>query len=213
MEILQVFKVSSLLNSWTGATNQTWTDDRRFTKPMLYQLSYGGTWEDCIRNACSVKKFLYNISMITIISVSDGLHHFDEAISLYTWRLGKSIEVKYIKPTKHTLASYIKKDETSKVLTSIRKLRGKVILCDERGLDYTSIAFSKKLSKLRDASEDATFIIGGAFGLDLELFDAVPHEKLRLSEFVLPHGLALLVLTEQIYRAHEILRGSGYHHE
>lgn len=41
-----------------GATNQTWTDDRRFTKPMLYQLSYGGARADNIKNRGDVKIFL-----------------------------------------------------------------------------------------------------------------------------------------------------------
>ncbi len=55
---------SNILNSKipeSGATNQTWTDDRRFTKPMLYQLSYGGARADCIKNDWLVKKFFYNM--------------------------------------------------------------------------------------------------------------------------------------------------------
>jgi 23S rRNA pseudoU1915 N3-methylase RlmH len=33
-----------------------------------------------------------------------------------------------------------------------------------------------------------------------------------MSDFVVPHSLAFLILIEQIYRAHEILKWSGYHH-
>ena len=35
--------LTTLEPTHTGATNQTWTDDHRFTNQELYQLSYGGT--------------------------------------------------------------------------------------------------------------------------------------------------------------------------
>jgi 23S rRNA pseudoU1915 N3-methylase RlmH len=38
-------------------------------------------------------------------------------------------------------------------------------------------------------------------------------ETLALSEFTLPHSLALIVLMEQLYRIHEIWKGSKYHHQ
>ncbi len=41
-----------------GATNQTWTDDRRFTKPMLYQLSYGGVYGELYKKCWFCQKFL-----------------------------------------------------------------------------------------------------------------------------------------------------------
>lgn len=72
--------------------------------------------------------------------------------------------------------------------------------------------FTEMLEKSKNTSENMTFIIGGSYGVDLELFSGIPHTTLRLSDFVMPHSLALLVLIEQIYRAHEIMKGSGYHH-
>ena len=72
--------------------------------------------------------------------------------------------------------------------------------------------FSDMIEDSKNSSEDLIFIIGGSYGIDLEVFADITHETLKISDFVMPHSLALLVLLEQIYRAHEILKGSGYHH-
>ena len=72
--------------------------------------------------------------------------------------------------------------------------------------------FSNMLEDAKNASEDTIFIIGGSYGLDLEIFSGIMHKTMKISDFVMPHSLALLVLIEQIYRAHEIMKGSGYHH-
>ena len=152
--------------------------------------------------------------MIHIISISDGHKHFAEAISPYIDRMEKNVRIHTIKPVKHTDIAYIKKIETQKLIEKLQKLPGKYILCDERGKDMDSIGFSRMISTTRDMGEDLVFIIGGSYGVDISLLeDDVPCTLLRISHFVVPHGLAFLILIEQIYRAHEILRGSGYHHQ
>lgn len=54
------------------------------------------------------------------------------------------------------------------------------------------------------------FAIGGAHGLHDSVLAAARH-RLALSRMTLPHELARLVLTEQLYRAGTILRGEPYH--
>jgi len=54
------------------------------------------------------------------------------------------------------------------------------------------------------------FLIGGAYGLDEGLMRDC-NRRLALSRMTLPHDLARLVLTEQVYRAGTILRGEPYH--
>lgn len=56
----------------------------------------------------------------------------------------------------------------------------------------------------------AVFVIGGAHGLAPRILDAAGR-KLSLSPMTLPHGLARLVLMEQLYRAGTILRDEPYH--
>ncbi len=56
----------------------------------------------------------------------------------------------------------------------------------------------------------AAFAIGGAHGLAPSLVSRA-RVKLSLSALTLPHELARLVLTEQLYRAGTLLRGEPYH--
>jgi len=56
----------------------------------------------------------------------------------------------------------------------------------------------------------AAFVIGGAFGLDASVVERCRY-RLSLSALTLPHDLARLVLTEQLYRAGTLLRGEPYH--
>jgi 23S rRNA (pseudouridine1915-N3)-methyltransferase len=54
------------------------------------------------------------------------------------------------------------------------------------------------------------FVIGGAFGLDETVVEKCKN-RLSLSALTLPHELARLVLTEQLYRVGTLLRGEPYH--
>jgi 23S rRNA (pseudouridine1915-N3)-methyltransferase len=55
-----------------------------------------------------------------------------------------------------------------------------------------------------------SFMVGGAFGLSPAVLERADHH-LSLSGMTLPHEVARLVLTEQIYRAGTITRGEPYH--
>ena len=59
-------------------------------------------------------------------------------------------------------------------------------------------------------SRGVSFLIGGAFGLAPEVV-ARSSRRLSLSTMTLPHEMARLVLTEQIYRAGTIQRNEPYH--
>jgi 23S rRNA (pseudouridine1915-N3)-methyltransferase len=88
--------------------------------------------------------------------------------------------------------------------------RGEIVACDERGSAMTSAEFASWLGRLRDTGGAVSFIIGGAFGLD----DAVRSRATKLlaiAPWTLPHEMARLVLSEQLYRAGTILRGEPYH--
>lgn len=150
--------------------------------------------------------------MLTVIIISDGYKHFKEGISEYEKRLQKFVNIRKIKPISHTNPEYIKVKETLLVKEVLSKMQGTVYLLDERGDRISTNVFAELLEDVKNRSEDMIFIIGGSYGVDLELFAEVQHKKIRISDFVMPHSLALLVLLEQIYRAKEIEKGSGYHH-
>ncbi len=86
------------------------------------------------------------------------------------------------------------------------------IVMDEHGREFTSTALSGWLAgRLQDA-RDLAFIIGGADGLAPEV-KAGALLTMRLSAMTLPHGLARLVLAEQLYRATTIMQNHPYHRE
>lgn len=151
--------------------------------------------------------------MIHLIHISDGEKHFSEAVSEYQKRLTKNIVIHTIKPIKHTEITYIKREETKKLIEKVQKLKWTVILCDERWFKLDTIEFSELLRKGRNESENIIFIIGWSYGVDIDILELnTPLRLIQLSSLVMPHGLAYLVLIEQIYRALEIIKWSGYHH-
>jgi 23S rRNA (pseudouridine1915-N3)-methyltransferase len=88
------------------------------------------------------------------------------------------------------------------------KIKGFLVILDERGKELTSREFSELL--LRNSY--ITFVIGGADGIS-ENLKKRGNFILSLSKLTLQHDIARLVLLEQIYRGLEIIRGSPYHRD
>ena len=86
--------------------------------------------------------------------------------------------------------------------------RAFVSLLDDRGTAYGSEAFADWLEARRQGGLDVCFVLGGAYGIELERSD----HRLSLGPMTLPHQLARVVLLEQLFRAHKILAGEPYHH-
>lgn len=88
----------------------------------------------------------------------------------------------------------------------------RLVILDERGDDLTTLKLAKRLEAWMQDGRDAALLIGGADGLDEEL-KAAADDRLRLSSLTLPHGLARLVLCEQLYRAATVIKNHPYHRE
>ena len=87
-----------------------------------------------------------------------------------------------------------------------------LIYLDPGGKLLSSEAFAEVLRTRKDARSVSglAFIIGGADGLGQAVLDRAGL-SLSLGAMTLPHGLARIVLAEQIYRAMTILAGHPYH--
>jgi 23S rRNA (pseudouridine1915-N3)-methyltransferase len=86
-----------------------------------------------------------------------------------------------------------------------------VVLLDSRGKQFSSEQFSEWVGRQRDQGQQMiVFAIGPANGWSE---DARKRANLLLSlgPMTLPHELARVVLSEQIYRAFTILSGHPYH--
>ena len=87
----------------------------------------------------------------------------------------------------------------------------KIICLDGTGDALSSESFAQSLARFRDAgTEGLAFLLGGADGLGREAL-AKANQVLSLGAMTLPHGLARIVLAEQLYRAATILAGHPYH--
>ncbi len=86
-----------------------------------------------------------------------------------------------------------------------------VILLDERGREFSSVEFADLINAKRETGiKRLAFIIGGFAGAS----DDVKRRAdlhLALSRMTLPHEMARVVLTEQVYRAFTMLAGMPYH--
>lgn len=87
-----------------------------------------------------------------------------------------------------------------------------VVLFDERGREYTSREFAEYLDSMNTRTRRLVLLIGGPYGFSKEIYDRA-NGMLSLSKMTLPHELARLFATEQLYRAGTILRGEPYHHD
>jgi 23S rRNA (pseudouridine1915-N3)-methyltransferase len=86
--------------------------------------------------------------------------------------------------------------------------RAYVVLLDRGGQLLDSEAFAAFLEERRRSGQDLCFVIGGAFGLELQRAD----RRLAFGPQTLAHQLARVVLLEQLYRGHKILAHEPYHH-
>ena len=88
-----------------------------------------------------------------------------------------------------------------------------LILLDERGKEYTSIAFADELQKkMNTGIKQLTFIIGGPYGFSQAVYQRA-NSKLSLSKLTFSHQMIRLFFVEQLYRAFTILRNEPYHHQ
>ncbi len=86
-----------------------------------------------------------------------------------------------------------------------------IVALHETGTAWDSPRLADHLARLQvGASPGAAFVVGGAYGLADEILARAAH-RLALGALTLPHELARLVLSEQLYRAGTILRGEPYH--
>lgn len=103
-----------------------------------------------------------------------------------------------------------KGDEAQRLLRAAAEADVRIVL-DERGKSLTSEALAAWIKARRDAGAKATaLLIGGPDGHGAQTLGAADL-KLSLGALTLPHGLARIVVAEQLYRAATIIAGHPYH--
>jgi len=153
----------------------------------------------------------------TIVSVGHKMPAWIQSgFREYVKRLPPEIKVELVelKPEEKTSGKTVEKAkalEGERILAAIPE-GATVYALDEKGRPVTTQGLSVMLAQwMRDATHPV-FVIGGADGLSDEVRTRAD-KLLSLSALTLPHGLARVVLAEQLYRAWSILASHPYHRE
>ena len=124
------------------------------------------------------------------------------------------IELLEIKPEPRTTGknvAQIMEAEAQRILAALPTNCLRIAL-DERGAHLATRQLAQQMQDWLRGGRDVAFIIGGADGLHESVKNSA-QQLLALSAMTLPHGLARVLLAEQLYRAHSLLHNHPYHRE
>lgn len=149
--------------------------------------------------------------MITVAIPADKFHHFQEAVDAYLERL-PDLRLAKLPVCKTQDAARAVREETKSAAEWLAKKREFTVFLHETGKKCSSRDFAAKLQGWRASRGNVRFLIGGSYGFDRAALAGLVDETLSLGDVTLPHALAAVVLLEQVYRAGQIAKGTGYHH-
>lgn len=138
----------------------------------------------------------------------------DAGFAEYAGRMPRDarVELVALKPAPRSGAATRERDaEGERILAALPADCVRVVL-DERGTLINTAELARRIEHWRQGGRDVAFIIGGADGL-AESVKQKADLVWSLSPLTLPHGLARVVLAEQLYRAVSILHNHPYHRE
>jgi len=138
----------------------------------------------------------------------------DAAFAEYVARMPHEMRVELIalKPAPRSAgAAHAIEAEGKRILAAVPPGCTTVAL-DERGALFTTAELARRLSRWRQGGRNIAFLVGGADGLAQDVKKS-SDSVWSLSALTLPHGLARVVLAEQLYRAASILHNHPYHRE
>nr|WP_319401931.1 23S rRNA (pseudouridine(1915)-N(3))-methyltransferase RlmH [uncultured Carboxylicivirga sp.] len=140
-----------------------------------------------------------------------------EGIEKYLQRLKHYLPFKMntipdLKKTKNLSEDQQKKMEGDLILSQLQP-GDQLILLDENGKEFTSVAFSDFIEKkMVSGLKRIIFVIGGPYGFSDEVYSKAS-SKISLSKMTFSHQMVRLFFVEQVYRAMTILKNEPYHHQ
>jgi 23S rRNA (pseudouridine1915-N3)-methyltransferase len=155
------------------------------------------------------------ISLLNVGKTENG--HLQSLIDDYCVRINRfaSFQFDFILPSKNNsklTPDEVKKSEGEMILKKLENVDC-VILLDEKGKQFTSVAFAQYLQRIfNSAPKKITFVTGGAYGFSQPVYNRA-NEMISLSSMTTTHQLVRLVFAEQIYRAFTIIKNHPYHNE
>ncbi|MBW1981564.1 MAG: 23S rRNA (pseudouridine(1915)-N(3))-methyltransferase RlmH [Deltaproteobacteria bacterium] len=141
--------------------------------------------------------------------------YLQEGIASYLQRLNRYLPVtvtvvKAERLTKSNPPERIVDLESRRVAAKVPPW-GHLVVLDRRGKQFSSLALARWWSRLeREGCRELCFAVGGALGFSDSLRQRAD-TVLSLSRMTYTHEMSRLILLEQLYRIHTILRGEKYH--
>ena len=153
---------------------------------------------------------MHRITLLTVGRLKEPWARAGAELYIERLRPQVQLQIMELAPSKGRQPAQQQIEESQRLLAMLEKMDGEKIILDERGAGMASTAFASFIGGARDRGTPLIFVLGGAYGLT----DVVRKsgKLLSLSKMTFPHELARIVFLEQLYRAVEIARGSGYHH-
>ena len=154
-----------------------------------------------------MKFLLLNVGKTNDKNIDSAIIEYNRKIQYYT-----SFDIKNLIIKKNnSLKDKVKRNESEAIKKFVNK-NDYVILLDSDGSSFSSVGFSKKISKLMISStKRVVFVTGGAFGFHDEIYE-IANEKISLSKMTFTHQMVRLIFVEQLYRSFTILNNQPYHH-
>ncbi len=152
------------------------------------------------------------ISIISIGKFENSPHK--QVFETYIKRLKWKVELKELdlKNSQNLSVPKIKEGEGALILKAL-KPSSKLIVLDEDGKQFSSVAFAKMISDFAVAGDsNLSFVIGGSDGLSEEVLQK-SNLKISFGKMTFPHLMVRAILAEQLYRAQSIIAGHPYHRE
>lgn len=152
---------------------------------------------------------------IRLLAVGDRQPSWvDDAFGIYTERLPREWKfrldvVATVRRRKNDNSRHAMAQEAEHLLAKLNAAE-QVVVLDERGTQLSSPLLAGRLADWQGDGRDLSFVIGGPDGVA----DACRQRAdfiWSLSRLTLPHGLARVVLAEQLYRAWSLHAGHPYH--
>ena len=123
----------------------------------------------------------------------------------------ETVVITALKNTKAFSIEQQKQKEGDLISKSIQS-SDRVILLDENGKEYNSVAFSEFIQQqMNSGIKNLVFVVGGPYGFSEEIYKRA-NGKISLSKMTFSHQMVRLFFVELIYRAMTILKNEPYHH-
>ena len=154
---------------------------------------------------------------IRLIAVGDRQPSWvDAAVNIYTGRFPPQWKfhidtIATARRSKSNQSAAAKLAEGEQILARTNRSE-QIVLLDERGKQLNSEQLADALSKWQADGRDLSFVIGGPDGVSAACRERADFTW-SLSSLTLPHGLARVLFTEQLYRASALLAGHPYHRD